>query len=288
MTRTLVVGATGYIGRKLQVRAGARARGTSSTPVDGLLHLNLGEPKAFDYRQIDAGDTVLLTAAISAPDVCAREKERAWNVNVTGTSLFVEKAMGRGARIIFFSSDTVYGEQAEPFTEKTRTDPAGEYAEMKNAVERAFGAEENFKSVRLSYVFSRHDKFTQYLISCARNNETADVFHPFFRAVVHREDVIDGALSLVDRWMETPERVINFGGPQVVSRVDFANTLRTVCLPALRFAVTEPDAAFFQNRPRSIAMMSPIFAKLLGGSARSLGEAARLEFPDLLPPETNQ
>jgi len=73
MTRILVIGATGYIGRTLLARAGGLARGTSSTPTEGLLHLQLGAPLAFDDSQIDAADTVLMTAAISAPDVRARK-----------------------------------------------------------------------------------------------------------------------------------------------------------------------------------------------------------------------
>ena len=285
MTRILVIGATGYIGRTLLARAGGLARGTSSTPTEGLLHLQLGAPLAFDYSQIDDADTVLMTAAISAPDVCAREKDRAWNINVTGTSAFIERAMHRGARIIFFSSDTVYGDQATPFTESGNANPAGEYAEMKAAVENLFRSERNFKSARLSYVFSRNDKFTSYLKNCWNREEIAEVFHPFFRSVVHRDDVISGALSLADRWAQTPEWLINFGGPQTVSRVDFAKALRDTCLPDLGFVVTEPEATFFHNRPRCIAMQSPIFAKLLGRAPRGLREAAQFEFPDLQPPE---
>lgn len=286
MTLTLVVGATGYIGRRLLDRAGPLARGTTSKPGAGLLHLNLDEPGAFDYGRLDAGDTVFITAALSSPDVCERERDRAWNVNVTGTAAFIEKAIHRGARIIFFSSDTVYGEQNSPFTEKATSIPAGAYAEMKGSVETLFVTEDNFKSLRLSYVFSREDKFTQYLIDCSSRNIIADVFHPFLRAVVHRDDVISGAISLAERWAEIPDRVINFGGPQIVSRVDYAQALHNVCLPALRFTVTEPDAAFFHNRPRNIAMLSPIFTNLLGRPARSLREAACVEFADVLPLET--
>jgi dTDP-4-dehydrorhamnose reductase len=39
------------------------------------------------------GDVVFLTAAISAPDICAREHERAWAVNVTGSSELIDKVI---------------------------------------------------------------------------------------------------------------------------------------------------------------------------------------------------
>jgi nucleoside-diphosphate-sugar epimerase len=180
--------------------------------------------------------------------------------------------------VVFFSSDTVYGERADGFDETAVCNPAGEYAEMKREVERRFSGNASFKAIRLSYVFSREDKFSRYLAGCAERNEEADLFHPFFRAIVHRDDVVEGALALVARWDEVPEQVINFGGPQVLSRVDFAECLREAHFNGLRFKVTEPGADFFKNRPRVIAMTSPVFARLLRRPPRTLREAARLEF----------
>lgn len=240
--------------------------------------LSLDAPADFDYTKIRPGDVALLTAAISSPDICAREHERAWAVNVTGTSSFIQSVIDRGARVVFFSSDTVYGEREDEFDEKAACNPAGEYAEMKHEVEQRFLTNASFKAIRLSYVFSREDKFSRYLTGCAERNEEADLFHPFFRAIAHRDDVVEGALALAARWDDVPEQVINFGGPQVLSRIEFAECLREVHLHDLRFKVTEPGADFFKNRPRVIAMTSPVFTKLLGRPPRSLREAARLEF----------
>jgi nucleoside-diphosphate-sugar epimerase len=180
--------------------------------------------------------------------------------------------------VIFFSSDTVYGEREASFDENATCSPSGEYAEMKGEVEQRFSDNALFKVVRLSYVFSREDKFSRYLAGCAEQDVEAELFHPFFRAIVHRDDVVDGALALAARWEDVPENVINFGGPQVLSRIDFAECLRDAHLHDLRFKVKEPGADFFKNRPRVIAMMSPVFSILLGRLPRSLWEAARLEF----------
>lgn len=279
-SKFLVIGATGYIGNALFSIASKTGHtiGTSSSGGQGLLPLRLDSPAEFDYGIIGPGDTVLLTAAISAPDVCAREHGRAWEVNVTGTSSFIQRAIDQGARVIFFSSDTVYGERNDVFDETAAVNPAGEYAEMKNSVEQRFAGNSSFKAIRLSYVFSREDKFTRYLAGCAERKEEADLFHPFFRAIIHRDDVLEGALALAERWDEIPEQIINFGGPQVLSRTDFAGCLREASLHELRFKVTEPGADFFKNRPRVIAMASPILAKLLGRTPHTLYEAARLEF----------
>jgi dTDP-4-dehydrorhamnose reductase len=278
--KVFVVGARGYIGARLlaSVQADLNCLGTASSNRAGFLRLRLEAPEDFADLPIADGDVVLLTAAISAPDICAREYERAWSANVTGTAAFISSAIDRGARVVFFSSDTVYGEREDEFDEKAACNPAGEYAEMKYEIEQRFSANTSFKAIRLSYVFSREDKFSLYLSGCEQRYEEAVLFHPFFRAIVHRDDVVQGALGLAAVWDDVPEKVINFGGPQVLSRIDFAECLREANLYDLRFKVTEPSADFFKNRPRVIAMTSPVFSRLLGRAPRSLREAARLEF----------
>ena len=276
--RLLVVGASGYIGKNLFASSAVSTTGTSSTGLPPLLRLHLDVPDEFDYRIIQSLDVVLLTAAISAPDVCAREHEHAWAVNVTGTSEFIGKVMARGGRVVFFSSDTVYGERSDESDEFAICNPAGEYAEMKHEVEKRFLDNPLFKAIRLSYVFSREDKFTKYLSGCAERGEEADIFHPFYRAIIHRDDVVEGALALTQRWDEFSQSTINFGGPEVLSKIDFADCLKSVALPNLRYRVTEPGDEFFNNRPRVIAMSSNILPELLGRPSRCLLEAAQIEF----------
>ena len=275
-----IVGARGYIGRPLLASAKTvgSAIGTSSIGGNGLLHLRLDAPSDFDYGRISPSDFVMVTAAISAPDVCAREHDWAWKVNVTGTSSFIQSVIDCGARVVFFSSDTTYGERDDEFDETTVSNPAGEYAIMKHEIECQFSNCPSFKSIRLSYVFSKADKFSRYLAECAERNEEAELFHPFFRAIVHRVDVVEGAILLAKHWDEVPEKIINFGGPQVLSRIDFAECLRDAYLNKLRFKVTQPSDDFFRKRPRNIAMKSPLFHKLLGRSPSTFFDATLLEF----------
>jgi dTDP-4-dehydrorhamnose reductase len=278
--KIIVVGSSGYIGKLLlsEVLLTSIGYGTSSLGQDGLLRLQLDTPNDFDYEVINPSVVVLLTAAISAPDICAREHDRAWAVNVTGTSEFITQVMARGGRVVFFSSDTVYGERDDAFDEQAPCNPAGEYAEMKHAVEKQFLGNPLFKAIRLSYVFSREDKFTKYLSGCAQRGEEADIFHPFYRSVIHRDDVVQGAIALAQRWDEFTQSVINFGGPDVLARTEFAKILQDTVLPNLHFCVTEPDADFFKNRPKVISMVSPLLSQLLGRPCHGLADAAKIEF----------
>ena len=275
-----VVGAKGYIGSSLLLAAKKQgsAVGTSSTKAPGLVPLNLGAPEDFDYSLLSAGDTVLLTAAISAPDVCANEYDYANSVNVIGTTRFIKKAIASGARIIFFSSDTVYGEQEQLVDEHAVCNPAGEYAQMKRAVEAEFESNASFKAIRLSYVFSKDDKYTRYLMACANKGEAAEVFDPFKRSVIHRGDVVDAAISLALHWDDFPEQIINFGGPDVLSRVDMAEALRSRVFSDLKIDIVDPGEAFFENRPKIISMSSPVQSRLLGRLPASFYEAISKEF----------
>ena len=149
-SKLLVVGATGYLGKELISYARRNSYfvfGTSSNGGKGLLCLNFYSPLNFDYEIVGCDTTVVLTAAIPSPDFCAREYDRAWAVNVTGTTVFIERVLAKGAKVIFFSTDTVYGERSETFDEDSYCSPLGEYAVMKAEVETRFSTDSNFKSI---------------------------------------------------------------------------------------------------------------------------------------------
>jgi dTDP-4-dehydrorhamnose reductase len=279
MTTVHVIGATGFIGQHLLEAAHGigNATGTSSRTTDGLAKLALENPECFDYSEIGSGDIAFVTAAISSPDVCANQRDRAWQVNVEGSSAVISKIRARNARVIFFSSDAVYGEREPEFDEGGLPQPCGEYAEMKRAVEERFADDEGFKAIRLSYVFARDDKFTSYLLHCASTSVPAEIFHPFYRAPIHRDDVIRGVLALATRWNEFPERIINFGGPQILSRIEFASVIKARALPQLEISIKVPEADFFMNRPRHISMRSPVLQRLLEGKTSTIAEAVDIE-----------
>jgi nucleoside-diphosphate-sugar epimerase len=279
--RVLIAGARGYIGSAASstLRAGGcDVLPLASSPCEGFGWLDLGNPRSFGAIPVREGDFVLLLGGISSPDACAREPERVRRINVEGTIEFISSCMIRGARVIFFSSDTVYGERAEEFDESAGSNPAGEYALMKYEVESRFLGNAAFKTARLSYVFSREDKFTTYLLGCAERGQEADIFDPFCRAVVHRDDVVQGATALMRRWDEFAHPVINLGGPDVIARAEFAQILKGAVMPALRYRRVEPGSGFFLNRPRVIRMKSRLLASLLERPPRSLSDAARVEF----------
>jgi len=251
---------------------------TSSTSSGDALVLNLETPEKFNYQLINKNDIVLLFASISSPDVCQKKPDLAYNINVTGTVRFIDSALRRNARIIFFSSDTVYGEAEAAVDENSSANPIGAYAVMKYSVEKEFLNERNFKVFRLSYVYSRDDKYTSYLKKCTENNTIAEIYHPIFRNVIFIDDVVDATVLLVFRWEEFKNQLFNICGPHLLSRLDIANLYKDQVDPTLQMKVVKPDRDYYSARPKTIQMKSLYLENLLGRKPAPIVEAIKLEF----------
>jgi len=278
----LVVGKNGFLAKKLAPCLNPRSRVlyTSSREVShDTLSLDLLKPKEFDYGAIDSSTRVVLLAAISSPDLCANKYDLAYAVNVSGTAYFIEQCLARKAKVLFFSSDTVFGECAVQVDETSDVNPIGPYANMKRVVESRFAGEIDFKTLRLSYVFSREDKFTSYLHKCALSEVEAEIFRPILRRVVYLNDVLGAIKALCESWSVVDAQVINACGPDLLSREDIATMYQEEVNAALRLKISEPTEAFFAARPKCINMGSGVFSRVIGYEPTAIRQAMRREFP---------
>ncbi|BDU75297.1 NAD-dependent epimerase/dehydratase family protein [Mesoterricola sediminis] len=261
-----VAGSDGFVGSA--ICTGSRHKtdivGLSpiSTPGSGRLDLlDLGQ---FDFGSLEPGSTVVFTAAISSPDKCSEAPEETAKINVQGTSLFIENALGRGCRVIFFSSDVVFGHADTPPEEESPLCPFGIYGQQKAEVEGRFRGEAEFKVVRPSYIVSIKDKFTSYLLNAAALGRKAEVFHPFLRSAIHLDDVIETIDRLHEAWGAFRSPSINLCGPRLVSRADLAAMVKKVVAPDLAFDAIPLSDAFLKSRPARIHMKSNQIETILG------------------------
>ncbi|ELR96428.1 NAD(P)-dependent oxidoreductase [Gloeocapsa sp. PCC 73106] len=287
MLKPLIVGIGGGVASRIAAaftKKGISFAATSSRPLTEYWQLDLTRPREFDYSLVNSEHLVLLAAAISSPDRCQKEYEIARQTNVTGTLEFAQRCLEKGAQVLFFSSDTVYGASLPgnpTFTETDTLNPLGEYAQMKAEAEASLLALGNVKIVRLSYVFFKQDKFTTYLSKCALNGQEAEVFDPFTRSMVYIQDLIEAIEAYGDRWIEIHDKLINVGGPSPVSRWDFALKLQELVYPELKLLKIEPPLDFFKARPRLIALNTAPFANLLGRPVTPIEEAIAQEFTEI-------
>ena len=283
-----IIGAKGNIGSRLVEETEGKydirkvvspARPHLFTHDSGYHVINLAEDGfRYDFDTLKMGDVVAFCAAISEPSVCANQFQESLRVNVTSTGDFIYEALKRGCKVIFLSSDAVYGNVLGEFDEEETVDPLGVYAEMKALVEKRFLEYPLFKVLRLSYNFFKEDRFTTYLRNCAEEGATAEIFDPFSRSVVHRDDTVDAIIALYNNWDVCGENVINCGGPETLSRVEFATILKDSVYPGLKMKVITPNEKFYQDRPAIVSMRSNHLEEVLGRPARSIQDATTLEF----------
>ena len=93
-----------------------------------------------------------------------------------------------------------YGETEAPKSEKCRTNPMNKYGKMKLEVEEMFNQSDQFKSIRLSYIFSSEDKFTKFVCKSAENKNKIELFDPLVRNIVWRNDIAEGIGSIQKKW----------------------------------------------------------------------------------------
>ncbi len=259
--KTALVGSSGYIAEFILNRFAEEKEIDSVLRLDrndaSDAYLDLAEAEKFDYSLLDEIDYIIFTAAISGPDKCAQEFDGCWNINVKGTSYFINEAIKRNCRVLFFSSDAVFGDiPGAIYDEESVTEAQTPYGRMKKAVEDKFKNSPLFKAIRLSYVASAKDRFITYCLNCIKNEETADIFHPFYRNVIVVSDVVDIVTYFAFHWDEYEPTFLNVACKELVSRVRMADELNRHLGGKLKYTISMPGEEFFKNRPRITQMKS--------------------------------
>ena len=262
-----IIGANGYIGTALCKYLDSR-----NVVFDCYSDIADERCKAFNLTSFNEddlsfkkGDIVVLLAAISSPDVCQNNYDFAYSINVTGTKKFVNYCMSVGCKVIFFSSDTVNGAtDGKVNDEYSEVNPFGNYAQMKYEIEKTFRDSKDFKTIRLSYVLSDHDKFFAYLKDCIDKNARAEVFDGLFRSVVRLETVLESVYCLIKNFDFNDYYLVNISGNKCISRKDLAEYYQKEIDNRLEFDIIPVPESITRGRPNIINTKSLFLEKLLG------------------------
>lgn len=220
-------------------------------------YLDLQKAEEFEYEVLNDVEQVIFPAAISSPDLCEKEFQKCWQINVEGTGYFIDEALKRGCRVLFFSSDAVFGDHPDlVFDEDSTTEASTAYGRMKKAVEDRFKESSLFKAIRLSYVVSRKDKFTKYALSCREKKEVCEVFDPFNRNCIVVSDVLDCIEWLMKNWKTYDHSFLNIAGRQLVSREDIVKAINKISEEKIEYKVVYPGDDFYKCRPVTTNMRS--------------------------------
>ncbi len=181
-------------------------------------------------------DAIVHLAAVVGPIAARARPERTTRVNVMGTSRMLELGRVTGARLVYLSTATLYGNRPDlaPLDETDPPDPVSLYDATKLMGETlvasyraTFGV--TAASIRTGFVFGPGHSVGEYFVPAVLAgqsvSEAAGGGHPCdFTYVVD----LARALLRAAEAPRLPEPVYNVSGGVLLTRADFADAVRAV------------------------------------------------------------
>ncbi|GAT74302.1 sugar nucleotide-binding protein [Microbacterium hydrocarbonoxydans] len=164
--KTLVLGASGQLGRALRNRLGDAAHVEYATRED----LDLRAADLAGARRWRDYDTIINAAAYTAVDAAETPEGRAeaWAANTTGVASLARIAAENRITLVHVSSDYVFdGTQEAPYTETAPVTPLGVYGQTKAAADAVVSAVPRHYVVRTSWVIGDGRNFVRTMASLA-------------------------------------------------------------------------------------------------------------------------
>jgi dTDP-4-dehydrorhamnose reductase len=249
-TSVLVVGGNGFLGTKLV---------KSDSKVIDFIPLAKN-----DWSLPEPGSnikTVVFLRSISSPSYVHTHPKDSELLNVEQTSDYIDKCLKINLRVIFTSSDVVYGDTGDAIVnEQDSTNPYGLYAAQKATIEDRFKESLNFVSLRLSLITGAGSKLRDIL-----SKETSPkIAHSFIRSPVNVKHVVNLIQIISGEQIWSPgHKVMNVGGREHISVFDLARVeakMHGLNAP-IKSLPTELD---LESRPQTVRMYSALAETLAG------------------------
>lgn len=256
----LVIGSTGLVGNAV-VLAGQphhNVIGASPSVADSNLRVDLRDARSI--RRLIHGtdqplDVVILAAAVSSVAKCEADRVATYNVNVVGSRAVVEEATDVGAKVVFVSSDYVFGDGG-PHVESDEPAPMNEYGRQKLEVEGIVLSQPANVVVRTCQVFGQDARRANYVLATVDQMVAGDTVHAPLDLFGTPTYVRDLAAEVIDLATRPATGVWHVAGPDFVSRLELAQrTARAFGLDAkwIRAAEGSSDEV---PRPRMAGLRS--------------------------------
>jgi len=249
-TKVLVVGGNGFLGSKLAA---------SDSKVVEFLHLPKND---WSLPEINSRiETVIFLRSISSPTYVHAHPKESELLNVKQTSSYIDKCLKLNLRVIFTSSDVVYGDTGESIvSEHFSTNPHGLYAIQKAKLENRFLDSSNFVSLRLSLITGTGSKLRNILL----NEKTPTIADSFIRSPVSAKHVVSLIQVISNEQIWLPEhKVMNVGGREHISIFDLAR-IEAKMYKLNAPVKTPPTELDLEARPQTVRMYSRVAESLVG------------------------
>lgn len=187
--KIMVTGAKGQLGQ--EVLRLLRARQISCRGVD-TQDFDLADAQAVVRAVAAYGpDAIIHCAAYTAVDRAESEPEKCMAVNAAGTMYLVRAAMAAGAKLLYVSTDYVFGGEGDvPHETDDRTSPCNVYGLSKLQGEEAVrGLMTRYFIVRTSWVFGQGGNFVRTMLRLGKEKRQVSVVNDQIGAPTYAADL---------------------------------------------------------------------------------------------------
>lgn len=266
--KVLVPGGTGLLGEALVQRcqalghaAIAASRSSNEMPLD----IADGRQLAAVLSDVEP-DIVINCAAIASIDACEADPSSAYAVNAAAVAELARLSRAQGFKLVHVSTDHYFtGAGRARHDENAPVTLVNEYAKTKYASEEFALAAPHALVVRTAFVgrSSGHDRgFAEQIYDALRKGEKLTLFEDAYTSLLHRSDVADLTLALVQR---DADGVINVASRDVFSKADLIRAFADALGLPLR-AQSGSVAALKIPRAESLGLATGKAEALLGRS----------------------
>ncbi|TFC49480.1 dTDP-4-dehydrorhamnose reductase [Cryobacterium sp. TMT2-17-1] len=246
MTRYLITGAAGMLGRDLQ----AALAGRDVTAFDRT-ELDITD-RAAVLAQVVGYDVIINAAAYTQVDDAETNEDAAYAINATGPHNLALAASATGAKLVQISTDYVFdGSATAPYAEDTEIDPISAYGRTKAAGE-AFVMQEHPAGsyiVRTAWLYGQHGpNFPKTMLKLAAARDTLSVVDDQVGQPTWTADLAAQIVTLLDS--DAPAGIYHGTSSGVTSWFGFAQAVfATAGLDPERVTPTD-SSQFVRPAPR--------------------------------------
>jgi dTDP-4-dehydrorhamnose reductase len=265
--RTLVIGASGYLGgevARLASGSGDEVLGTATTDTGGWSSLDITDREAV---------RTLVSRVRPGLVVNAASRGDSWKACADGAAHVALAAVEVGARLVHVSSDALHAGRAAPYPDDATPAPIYPYGAAKAAAETAVAAiDPAAVLVRTSLIVGdERSKHVRLALDLITGRARGALFTDEIRCPIA---VTDLAAAILELASQSYAGLINVAGPQAVSRAELGRLVaaRHGLDPAAVAVCTIAEGGL-GVRPGDVRLDSSRASGLLKTRLRGVGEA---------------
>lgn len=226
--RLLVTGTSGLLGSKI-IKLAEKGYTVVPTHRTKPLHSNslrLDITNASDvlsvFRKLEP-DIVAHTASETNVDKCETERESAWKINVEGTSNIAEACGEMDAKLVYISTDYVFGGERGNYVEEDKPNPVNYYGLTKLEGEKQVIRHcKDYVILRTSVLYGWHpwkQNFATWVIGQLKQDKKIKVVEDHYNTPTLADNL---ALMAIEATQKELQGLYHASGSERISRYEFA------------------------------------------------------------------